>query len=419
MLESYSLKQQYLRIRQELSQALYQNDAANRVIARLIKERDAARDALTEQKPTSNHHHGKQQNQSDEMEVEKPAPAVNLPEECEMRVNSVAEELSQQRRKRQSPEGLVSQSDLASFKASDSVESGQSSLLAMSVCPFNEKRLALASSDKTCIVYDTESSKTMATLKGHTKAVNAVAWVGTDDDSDQLILTGSADKSIKAFAPSARSWKASFTLKEHAGEVTSLSVHPSNDYFAACSTEGLWSFNDLKQGKSIISKSEEDTSYSAISFHPDGLILATGTSNDHGTVKIWDVKTQSVAFTCPDSHQGHITSLAFSENGYYFATASSQSPTVKIWDLRKLARVHEINVPEASQVVRVQFDQSGQYLGVASEKAVRVYLNKKWTELVHLTSTHSGDISDLTFCNRQASVLSTIGSDGTLVYYSQ
>ncbi|KAI9090520.1 Prp19/Pso4-like-domain-containing protein [Phlyctochytrium arcticum] len=46
MLESYQLKQQYHNARQELSNSLYENDAAKRVIARLIKERDEARAAL-------------------------------------------------------------------------------------------------------------------------------------------------------------------------------------------------------------------------------------------------------------------------------------------------------------------------------------------------------------------------------------
>ena len=46
-LEIYTLKQNLTQTRQELSTALYQNDAAVRVIARLVRERDEARDALS------------------------------------------------------------------------------------------------------------------------------------------------------------------------------------------------------------------------------------------------------------------------------------------------------------------------------------------------------------------------------------
>lgn len=46
-LETYNLKEQLARTREELATALYQHDGAVRVIARLKQERDEARDALS------------------------------------------------------------------------------------------------------------------------------------------------------------------------------------------------------------------------------------------------------------------------------------------------------------------------------------------------------------------------------------
>ena len=47
MLEAFTLKQALDQTRRELSQALYQHDAACRVIARLMRERDEARAMLS------------------------------------------------------------------------------------------------------------------------------------------------------------------------------------------------------------------------------------------------------------------------------------------------------------------------------------------------------------------------------------
>lgn len=44
MLEVFTLKQQNNSLRQELSVSLYMQDAATRVVARLMRERDAARE---------------------------------------------------------------------------------------------------------------------------------------------------------------------------------------------------------------------------------------------------------------------------------------------------------------------------------------------------------------------------------------
>lgn len=53
MLEMFQLRQQYNNVRSELSNALYELDAAKRVIARIIRERDSALKVLSEQKSST------------------------------------------------------------------------------------------------------------------------------------------------------------------------------------------------------------------------------------------------------------------------------------------------------------------------------------------------------------------------------
>lgn len=51
-------------------------------------------------------------------------------------------------------------------------------------------------------------------------------------------------------------------------------------------------------------------------------------------------------------HSGPITSIAFSENGYYLATAADDS-SVKLWDLRKLKNFKTLQLDNNFEVWRL------------------------------------------------------------------
>lgn len=63
-------------------------------------------------------------------------------------------------------------------------------------------------------------------------------------------------------------------------------------------------------------------------------------------------------------HSGAITTISFSENGYYLATAADDA-CVKLWDLRKLKNFKTLQLDEGYQIKDLCFDQSGTYLAVA------------------------------------------------------
>ncbi|CAF2145379.1 unnamed protein product [Rotaria magnacalcarata] len=111
----------------------------------------------------------------------------------------------------------------------------------------------------------------------------------------------------------------------------------------------------------MVTNPADSVPLTAAQFHPDGLILGTGTQD--AVIKIWDLKERSNVANFP-GHSGAISSIAFSENGYYLATAAEDS-TVRLWDLRKLRNFKTLTLDEGYEVNDLCFDQSGTYLAVA------------------------------------------------------
>jgi len=194
----------------------------------------------------------------------------------------------------------------------------------------------------------------------------------------------------------------------HTGEVTDCSLHATGDYFVTASADKSWMLSDLERGSCVLSVKDAASGYTCAGFHPDGLILGTGTEK---VVRIWDVKSQNNVASF-EGHEGMLTCLSFSENGYYLATGAADA-TVKLWDLRKLKNFHTISELSTS-VSALHFDYSGQYLVVGGAK-VNVFETKNWGELVSF-SDHAAAVSGVCF-GRAASLVAAASSDGMLKLY--
>ncbi|KAJ4722792.1 pre-mRNA-processing factor 19-like [Melia azedarach] len=384
MLSNFALEQQLHAARQELSHALYQHDAACRVIARLKKERDEARSFLAQAErqimPTASTavasnatlSNGKRAAEDEELgpDGKKLRPGISSAIITELTECNAA--LSQQRKKRQIPPTLAPIDALERYTQLSSHPLHKTSKPGVVSLDIHHTKDVIATGgvDTNAVLFDRPSGQILSTLSGHSKKVTSVKFVTQGD----LFLTASADKTVRLWQGSEDgNYDCRHILRDHTAEVQAVTVHATNNYFVTASLDNTWCFYDLSSGLCLTQVADTGSEgkpegYTSAAFHPDGLILGTGTSE--ALVKIWDVKSQANVAKF-DGHVGAVTAISFSENGYYLATAAHDG--VKLWDLRKLKNFRSFESPDSDTPTNsADFDHSGYYLAVASSD-IRVY----------------------------------------------
>ena len=363
MLETHQVKTHLDQVRQELVKTLYQHDAACRVIARVVAERDEARFML-------------QQVQAQAQQAAAAAPAAaaesmdvdesggGVPKAVEAAMQAKFEELQQGRKSRKAPDTLATAEDLAGYSESGCHplhSTTKKGVTCVSADPKDADTIVTGGQDGGVIVFDKSSGKVSKTIKAHSKPVTSVCAHMSED----VIFSTSADKLVKVWSGDEKG----VSIKTHTAEVTGLSLHPTGNYIATSSMDGSWAFTDVGQAapKTLMTVTDDSVpdGYSCINFHPDGLLCGVGSAK--GVVQIFDVRKQSAVASLPE-HTDRVLSLSFSENGYYLATGGADSQAI-CWDLRKLQKnngcIKKLDV--GASCSSVCFDYSGSYLAVAAD----------------------------------------------------
>lgn len=417
MLGTYELKKQYQQLRQELSHSLYQYDAACRVIARLVQERDLAREALANVKPG---------------DVAVAAPAASAgPADVEMEmdeaptgisqgtlahIESIREELSAARRKRKTPDDWTTPEAVKGFKEQSKIANAHNAkppgITSLDIDSTGSQVLT-GGNDKNAQIHDATSGKKVADFKGHTKKITSVAFLESQG-KDAMVLTASADSTVKMWSAEGGKNSMVQVFDGHTADVTGMSLHPSKRYMLTASSDSTWCFHDINLGKNLQKSVVAESLYSSIQVHPDGTLFATG--SEDGVIRVWDIRTGAQAATLSEKlHTGRVGSLSFSENGYMLAS-SSESNVVPIWDLRHGKSSTTLKAGDDAKVLSVSWDHSGQYLAMAgTDVRVYHYLKKTWTHL----STFEDNMAEITavkFSNK-ASHLIAAGLDRTIRIY--
>lgn len=427
MLHSFTLRQQLQTARQELSHALYQHDAACRVIARLTKEVTAAREALATLKPQTVAPGAAVTAAAAAVAAAQPAYAVeagaeraSVPEEAGMteeviqKLQDKATLLTAERKKRGKtiPEGLATTDDIRSYRQVASHvglhSASMPGILALDVCLRDTSRIITGGTDKNAVVFNKDTEQVVAILQGHSKKVTEVIY----HPEEELVFTASQDQTIRVWGVQ-KTAPCAHVIRAHDGPVTGLSLHATGDYILSCSSDANWAFSDVRVGRVLtkVTDSSSDQGLTCAKFHPDGLIFGTGTEDS--TVKIWDLKERTNVANF-SGHQGPITSIAFSENGYYLATSADDS-VVKLWDLRKLKNFKNITLEDRYEVKSLCFDHSGTYLAVAGTD-IKIYLCKQWQEL-KVFNDHTALATGVCF-GQNATFVASVSMDRSLKIFS-
>jgi len=318
-----------------------------------------------------------------------------ISEDIKHRMTELSKKLSADRKKRVPPPTLPQPAELKGFHClathTSLHKTTEPGILSLDIHPTKQNLILTGGVDSTVVLFDRESEKKLTTLTEHRKKVTGVLFHPSRD----ILFSCSADKTAKVWSSSAAGgYQCGHTLKAHTGGITGMSLHALEDYLVTASSDGSWAFHDIKTGNCLahITHPESQAELTCATFHPDGLILGTGTANS--VVRIWDIKSQQNVVNL-EGHEGSISDLAFSENGYYLAT-TAEDASVKLWDLRKLKNIHTYNFTPPYTVQSLDFDLSGTYL-VTGGSEISIFAAKTLEMIKSISGEHKAVITDVKF----------------------
>ena len=128
-------------------------------------------------------------------------------------------------------------------------------------------------------VWDATTGKTVLIYKGHTKAVNSVAW----SPDRTRIASGSSDKTVQVW--DATTGRTTLTYGEHADAIPSVVWSPDGKYIASGSSDATVRVWDATTGRAILIYKGHVSAVNSVAWSPDGMRIASAGRDT--TVQVW------------------------------------------------------------------------------------------------------------------------------------
>ncbi|KAI8867719.1 Prp19-domain-containing protein [Ramicandelaber brevisporus] len=398
MLETHRLRRDYARTRLELSEALFQNDACRRVIARLIQERDELRATVERMQanesttsvierdiPTD----ATAQDESAPMDIEGDEPVHEQPveEQPSTIASFTATDIEQlqassaaivaqrkQLRKRKDVEPFAAQISALSKrdvvkaaleKIESQVTAGKESIKSTHVAINHRRRpdtilaasaaSAQASGDplagcvsidgKLHIVYGND----IVTHSDSSYMVNCMVWNSSQNEADDMLYIGCSDGSVRqvlvslikstagdSTAPDSQiKLDVGAGILSDSGAVTGIDIHPSQQFM-------------------VISRAQSHHALTVVSLADSSFraVLTVNSSPEDG------------GFTCPRFHVDGLLLVASSLSGGY----------IKLWNTADEDMTTTFNHPSGLRVVALEFAENGYHMATfAHGDGVRIW----------------------------------------------
>ncbi len=274
----------------------------------------------------------------------------------------------------------------------------------------DRRYIASGSDDHTIRIWDAIAGKPISVLRGHRLRVNSVEW-GPDG---KRLASASDDETVKVW-----DWATEevvHTLSGHKQAVHSVTWSPDGKRLASGgedSTVRIWDAVTGEEALCLYSELSKEPVLS-VAWSPNARWVAAGRGGgpgDHGSVTLWNLSTSEHRQLRDYEGHGSVNSVAWSPDSRLVASATDHL-RVKVWDgatgnKMSVLRGHK------SKVISVAWSPDSQSIASAGEDQTVNIWDQETEEVLCALCGHSGVVNSVAW-SPNGRRLATGSEDGTL-----